>query len=125
MVTSSPWKHYIPIDRDYSNLDDLTEILRDEGLWQTMRISSYEDLIENDDFSYNRFVQLVDETIETLTPKLPKYRQLGPSEIFKYTSEVKTRCGQRIFFDKKGIKIKAIDWKTKFIKLCLQQESYT
>ena len=45
-----PWKHYIPIENDYSNLDDLVEVLRDESLWSVMRTNAYKDLIENDTF---------------------------------------------------------------------------
>ena len=64
---SEPWKHYIPIEKDYSNLHDLAEVLRDEDLWEVMRTAAYRDLIENDRFSYTQFVKLMDDTINTLT----------------------------------------------------------
>jgi hypothetical protein len=58
-----PMIHYVPLKKDYSNLDEVIGLIRDDAVCQGIAANAYRDLIESCEFSYARFVAQVDETL--------------------------------------------------------------
>jgi hypothetical protein len=76
----TPYEHYIPIEKDYSNIDQVLDSLDDFDMLEAMADRTYEHLVGSGAFSYESFVQeidaLLDSKIEQLRanprPPLPK-----------------------------------------------------
>jgi hypothetical protein len=81
-----PEEHYIELKDDFSNVDTVLTRLDDfEGL-ACMADRAYERLVESGDFSYPRFVRLIDDTISRKTRELalearPPRGDLGVLEV--------------------------------------------
>jgi len=59
-----PWVHYIPLEKDFSNMDQVVEKLRDLEYLQTITQRAYTDLVASGHYSYRRFIQEFDRIIE-------------------------------------------------------------
>lgn len=71
-----PNKHYLPLERDFSNLNDILVSLKDADEMQSMIERTYADLISSGNYSYRAFISqfdsilaalIEDEKIETTT----------------------------------------------------------
>lgn len=69
-----PNRHYIPLRKDFSNLDDVFEFLRDDVEVDAMANRTYRDLIESEKYSYKQFVAMVDRVIEASWSALAENR---------------------------------------------------
>jgi hypothetical protein len=58
-----PMVHYIPLKKDFSNIDLVLEKLRDKQLRQKIVDKAYEDMIASGKYSYERFIQLFDSRL--------------------------------------------------------------
>jgi len=58
-----PWRHYIPLRRDFSNLDDVVRALRDTALGKEITERAYEEIAANPAYGYAAFVKLLDDAI--------------------------------------------------------------
>lgn len=54
-----PGVHYLEIKRDFSNLDHVVEMMKDEDLRLSMVERAYQDVVESGKFSYQSFAQQV------------------------------------------------------------------
>ena len=61
-----PWRHYLPLKKDLSNMRDIIAILKDGPKIDLMVDQAYADLILSNKFSYQQFVFNVDAEIEML-----------------------------------------------------------
>jgi hypothetical protein len=59
-----PWVHYIPLEKDFSNMDEVVERLRDTNGLEAMRDRAYEDVVRSGRYSLRTFVREFDEIIE-------------------------------------------------------------
>jgi hypothetical protein len=59
----SPDLHYIPLKRDFSNLDDVLEKTKDTRLIQEIVGRAYVDICLNDKFSYRAFASQIEQAI--------------------------------------------------------------
>jgi hypothetical protein len=59
-----PTEHYIPLAKDFSNMHDVSEAIRDDALLERMTARTYDDLIASGAYSYRRFVAAFDEAVE-------------------------------------------------------------
>lgn len=57
-----PWVHYVPTDQQLSNLDELTEAIKDHQLLSDVARAAEEVLIDSGAFTYRRFVEGVFES---------------------------------------------------------------
>ena len=55
-----PYIHYIPIKKDYSNLDEVFEFLSDDVLVDGMVEKAFQDIVLSGKYGYRRFIELVD-----------------------------------------------------------------
>jgi len=58
-----PYVHYIPIEHDHSNLDEVFDFLQDDYALQRIADRAHEDLIASGNYEYSRFVSLVEQHI--------------------------------------------------------------
>jgi hypothetical protein len=58
-----PWDHYVPLEKDFSNMEEVVERIRDLSFLEAMVERSYDDLIRSGRYSYRRFVENFDDVI--------------------------------------------------------------
>jgi hypothetical protein len=61
-----PWKHYLPLKKDHSNIDEVIAILKNPELAKIIIESAYEDLILSNRYSYRVMVKEVDGVMEEI-----------------------------------------------------------
>jgi hypothetical protein len=81
----SPNEHYIELKKDFSNVDAVLRRLQDVEALERMADRAYDRLVASGEFSYRRFVQLVEDTIrrkaaELGVPLRPPTGEFGPTE---------------------------------------------
>ena len=59
-----PMRHYIPLAKDFSNLDRVLELIRDADVRRELTENAYADLIASGEWSYGRLIAGVDGTLE-------------------------------------------------------------
>ena len=59
-----PMVHYIPLRKDFSNLDEVVRLIRDDDFCRELAENAHRDLIASDEWSYARFVAGVDSTLD-------------------------------------------------------------
>ena len=64
-----PWRHYLPLRQDLSNLDEVTAAMHDLGRAQEIADACYDELIASGRFSYRSFARRV---VRTLTGRDPR-----------------------------------------------------
>jgi hypothetical protein len=63
-----PWKHYIPIRKDYANVAEVLDALEDPGVAGRIAEQAYEDIVASGKWSYRRFVENIEDTIIKAAP---------------------------------------------------------
>jgi len=63
-----PYRHYIPLKPDLSNLDEVFRLMRDDARAEAMIEAAFQHLVQSGLFSYGRFVDDVFSEIETRYP---------------------------------------------------------
>lgn len=61
-----PWRNYIPLRKDFSNMDEVIKHLRDDDFMHNMISQTYSDLVESGKYSFDTFIQTFDDLIEEL-----------------------------------------------------------
>lgn len=60
-----PWKHFIPLKKDGSNLSDVFNLLQDNKFVDDMVERAYNDVITSGKYSYQTFIKMVDAEIQS------------------------------------------------------------
>ncbi len=63
-----PWDHYIPLEKDFSNMDEAVERIRDTRFLREMTERAYADIAATGLYSYRAFAQDFDRVIDSLAP---------------------------------------------------------
>lgn len=58
-----PWRHYVPLRKDFSNFDEVLRALRDADKLQQIADRAYEEVARNEAYSYRHFVGRFDELV--------------------------------------------------------------
>ena len=58
-----PYRHYVPLKRDFSNIEEVVNILMDNERRKRIVNCAYDEIIKNDKYSFSYFVNRLDETI--------------------------------------------------------------
>jgi len=58
-----PWRHFIPLKKDFSNLDQVISKIKDDRYLQEMADRTYNEVANNPNYSYHAFVSFFDKTI--------------------------------------------------------------
>ena len=64
-----PWKHYIPIKRDFSNLNEVIKALKNDEFLQKMADHAYTEIIESQNYSEEKLGRGIDSIISNLLGK--------------------------------------------------------
>jgi hypothetical protein len=67
-----PMEHYIPLKKDFSNVEDVLTMFRDGALRRELTENAYRDLIASGNYKYRRFVEGFDRDLQQqgLQPKI-------------------------------------------------------
>jgi len=63
----TPNVHYIPLNKGFSNMDDIFVFLRDAMAVDQMANRAFEDLISSGKYAYQKFVSMVDQEMEAVS----------------------------------------------------------
>ena len=66
-----PYRHYIPLEPDFSNLDEVFRLMRDDTAAQEMIEAAYQLLVASERFSYGAFVE---EVLADVVQRIPRPR---------------------------------------------------
>jgi hypothetical protein len=61
---AEPWRHYVPLECDYRNLDEVLSIVRDPARAATIVENAYNEIAKNTAFSLGSMVQTFDNEME-------------------------------------------------------------
>lgn len=61
-----PWRHYVPLARDHSNMTEIIQLLRDTGRARSIIDAAYFEIACNPAFSFKSMVKQVDDVIDEL-----------------------------------------------------------
>ena len=64
-----PHEHYLPLQKDFSNLDEILNTLHSENLMQEMISRARKDLIESGKYSYSNFIRKFDDVLTSQIQK--------------------------------------------------------
>jgi hypothetical protein len=59
----SPMVHYIPLKKDFSNVEEVIRLAKDREVRAELTGNAHRDLIESDDWTYRRFIRGFDSTL--------------------------------------------------------------
>lgn len=59
-----PWRHYVPLKKDHSNMDEVVAVLRDPERMAEIVANAFGEIAVNPDYSYQRFIDKVDASLE-------------------------------------------------------------
>lgn len=62
-----PWVHYIPLRKDFSNMDEVVEKLRDDKFMNAMIERAYADIVSSGRYSYRSLMQQFDQMVSQKT----------------------------------------------------------
>jgi hypothetical protein len=71
-----PWEHYVPIRRDWANLDEVLDAVQDDATVTRIVERAYRDLVASGRWSYASFVRGVEASVVEHFPMRP----LGPMQ---------------------------------------------
>jgi hypothetical protein len=63
-----PWRHYIPLEKDFSNMDEVVERIRDIPFLEEMVARTYEEVARSERNSLRGFVGEFDDLVSELAP---------------------------------------------------------
>lgn len=61
--TVRPWEHYVPLEKDYSNFDQVVEAIRDSSLLERLTECAYEEFVASGLYSLRNFVRQFDDVV--------------------------------------------------------------
>lgn len=85
-----PWRHYIPLRSDFSNLPEILEFMMKEDLVSEIVSGCRKNLISTDTYTYKEFVLKVLKKIQDVDPKASANKKEFVDLDFKYLSESST-----------------------------------
>ena len=59
-----PWKHYVPLKKDHSNMEEVVSVIRDPQKWREITDRAYQEVACNPKYSYKHFITLFDKDIK-------------------------------------------------------------
>jgi hypothetical protein len=59
-----PWQHYVPLKKDFSNIEEVVAAIKDPGVLQEIADRTYREIAMNPLYSYQHFIAGFDDVIE-------------------------------------------------------------
>lgn len=89
-----PWEHYVPLEKDFSNIELVAESIRDDSMLQKLIERSHEDLIRSGAYSERAFVARFDQ--ELAERARPKQRRGRNRPLRLQLEQLRTGRGYRL-----------------------------
>jgi hypothetical protein len=84
-----PWVHYLPLKKDFSNIEDIVIAIKDKKWIKLIAKQAYNDIIKTGKYSYEQFVAFVDKILlEYLNNVKNLRRNTGNSVQFRLNSSL-------------------------------------
>lgn len=90
-----PWRHYVPLRKDHSNMQEVIEILRDKKRWREIVENAYSEVALNPKYSFRAMVQATDLVISQGRKSLREVSGYLDSE-FKKVTEVSSLSSRQL-----------------------------
>jgi len=74
-----PWAHYVPLEKDFSNFDEVVEAIRDEAVLERVAAQAHADLVASGLYSLQTFVAEFDRELEARAQPGGRARPRGVS----------------------------------------------
>lgn len=68
-----PWVHYVPLEKDFSNLSEVIAYVKDSGRAMPIIQRAYEDLVASGDYCYDRFAEFCAAKLPERAPRIGTY----------------------------------------------------
>lgn len=82
-----PWKHYLPLKPDFSNIDQVMELIRQDTEREKITENAYRDIVNSGRYVYPSFVDFVLENSLALSPVPPLFpRTMGEKLFYRWSS---------------------------------------
>jgi len=88
-----PFDHYLPLEKDFSNLREVLDILNSENQAKEMIARARKDLIDSKKYSYSNFIDGVDDTLDEVSQQKDFVRPRSPSPVLKLIKNDQTVSG--------------------------------
>ena len=62
-----PWKHYVPLKKDHSNMAEVVKVLSCEKSWLKIVDAAYEEVALNPIYSFKHFISIFDQKVKEIT----------------------------------------------------------
>lgn len=82
-----PYRHYLPLKKDFSNIEDVFNRLNDARLVDEIATNAYEDIINSGQYSYRSFVSMVDQQINQALEKYSVSRATNDVNVYRLSLE--------------------------------------
>ncbi|MDR1360641.1 MAG: hypothetical protein LBJ82_06650 [Deltaproteobacteria bacterium] len=69
-----PWEHYIPLKKDWSNIDEVLHHVLDDALLAPITRRAYNDVIVSGKYGYRTLVREIDKAVASHVGRLPRAR---------------------------------------------------
>jgi hypothetical protein len=66
----TPWKHFLPLKKDHSNMEELSKILLDPIAWSKVVDAAFDDIILSGKYSYKKFINKFDNVLDECSEDL-------------------------------------------------------
>lgn len=67
----TPWRHYLPLKKDHSNMKEIVDVLRDDDAVAQIVANAFAEVALNPEYSYKQFIARIDALIaESITPAM-------------------------------------------------------
>ncbi|NIM97414.1 MAG: hypothetical protein GTO24_04820 [candidate division Zixibacteria bacterium] len=72
-----PWRHYIPLNKDFSNIEEVIRILRDDEKLQSIADCAFAEIAQNPEYGYEKFMSDFDRVVgeEVSAVQMPSTRR--------------------------------------------------
>lgn len=68
-----PWRHYVPLKKDHSNIAEVIAALSNAETWNEITTQAYNEVALNDKYSYKEMISLFDQNINELGKSITKH----------------------------------------------------
>ena len=91
-----PWRHYVPLEKDHSNMAQVVEAIRDPALWGEITSRARDEVALNPAYSYRALAQAVDAGLELERTERPPdpgrgLREGGVTQLLRDASDQAAR----------------------------------
>jgi hypothetical protein len=73
----APWEHYVPLEKDFSNIEAVVERIRDTGFLEELVARTYDDLIASGRYSLHALVREFDSVVAERSQTMAQSKKRG------------------------------------------------